>query len=980
MTLPVASVPVATLPVIRALLDQAGRARYASGVLGVRAQPQWPGPAAFTHHEVAVRVVPCESALAVREAIAGRDRDQWLVLLTDRSDEDLGAGIRARLVGNRLRTPDPWAAVRAQFAATGIDTSLTSAAGHREIAIGLLAAVPPGGWPPAPAGVLTRDHALAAVAQAHLAFADPVVDVTSVLGWTADPGLVARIADLRELAGDPLADAVLAWAAGRCGALAGPVMHLLRAGEGSDCVPLGLVAGLLAAAAEGTSADAARLGREGLIRIEPRTGAGMPGPAALASWAGESAALIIDLLGDRAGHPRGEALLARADELLVAAKAEGLADGSDLLRAGLTRRLAALADALRTALAGPQPDDPDQPWIRAGDRDRVEQAWGRVAAHHLAVQEDPRVAAFHAAVRLARWLSAPLATQPAGVAATGLAGHVEAFMDGDAWADSAVNDAASGVAAPDLGAGLAAVLAAAGVRRAAHDASFAVALARDTAAEGAGSADVRYLENLLADVVIPLAKVTPVLALVLDGMSVGVATEIVASVLGQAADGWAEALLPGAARRAAAVAVLPTVTEVSRASLLSGALTTGGQDAELRGYAELCRLHGLRIGPVRGPGLFHKASLDSAPPGHAVAGDVASAIADLTGQPLVICVLNAIDDALDRSDPGGTQWSASAVRHLGPLLDRARYAGRIVVLTADHGHVVERRLGRQRSFADISSGRSRPATEPAVDGEVLVAGDRVLMHGGRAVLAVDEKLRYGPLKAGYHGGASPAEAVVPVVVLVQGSVPDDTGLRLAPPQEPGWWIDPVLAPGVTAPAGPGRQPARAVRGATSVPAAREARLRSAPETAMTLFDLPGADQADQAGTDRVDLAGRAEPAQDAATASVPGVAVIPGAALAAVVTGSAQYTAQRKIAGRLSVPDDQVRDLLAALIDAPSGRIGPAQAAAALAVPPAAVRGAILHVQRLLNVEGYPVIRVDADGATVILDVMLLREQFGIGT
>ena len=39
----------------------------------------------------------------------------------------------------------------------------------------------------------------------------------------------------------------------------------------------------------------------------------------------------------------------------------------------------------------------------------------------------------------------------------------------------------------------------------------------------------------------------------------------------------------------------------------------------------------------------------------------------------------------------------------------------------------------------------------------------------------------------------------------------------------------------------------------------------------------------------------------------------------------------------------------------------------------------MLHVQRLLNVEGYPVLRVDADGATLILDEGLLREQFGTG-
>ena len=240
----------ATLPVIRALLDEASRKDYRNGVLGVRARPEWPASPEFTHGSTMVRVVPCESALAVWEAITGRDKSQWLVVITDREDDDLGAGIRAHLIGNRLRTPDPWEAVRQRFAATGLDPALTASPGHREIATGLLAAVPPDGWPPAPAGVLTRDHAFGAVASAHLSFADPVVDLTSVLSWTADPGLATRIADLRELAGHPLTDAVLGWAAGRCGAVSGPVLHLLRAGEARDCVPLGMVAGLLSQAGD----------------------------------------------------------------------------------------------------------------------------------------------------------------------------------------------------------------------------------------------------------------------------------------------------------------------------------------------------------------------------------------------------------------------------------------------------------------------------------------------------------------------------------------------------------------------------------------------------------------------------------------------------------------------------------------------------------------------------------------------------------
>jgi hypothetical protein len=98
----------------------------------------------------------------------------------------------------------------------------------------------------------------------------------------------------------------------------------------------------------------------------------------------------------------------------------------------------------------------------------------------------------------------------------------------------------------------------------------------------------------------------------------------------------------------------------------------------------------------------------------------------------------------------------------------------------------------------------------------------------------------------------------------------------------------------------------------------------------------------------------------------------------AAVLRSPAWVGQKKVAGRVSVTDDQIRALLGALLAAPDRRLIPARAATALQVAPIALRGAVLHAQRLLNVEGYPVLRVDADGATVILDESLLREQFGI--
>jgi hypothetical protein len=915
------AVPV-TIPVVRDLLDQAKRKNYRSGVLGIRTRPEWAGSTTFTHDDTPVTVVPCVSSLAVREALLERRPNEWLVVLTDRSESDLGAGVLSHLAHHRLRTPDPWEAVRHRFAATGIDPALTGVAAHRELASGLLAAAPSGGWPPAPGGVLTSDHALGAVAREHLGLSDLAVDATSVLTWTADEHSPLRLADLRQLAGDVLVDTVLTWLARRSGAAGAPLLHLLRSGASSDALPLGLLVGVLGDARHSNSADAVQLARDSLIRLEPRLGGSQPPAHVLRAWAAESASVVSWLLHEPASRPTAERLLARADTLLAEVQATGLAERSDMLPAGLTRRLAELADALRAATS-----DPDADAVTTTALAAVEQAWTSVSSHTLS-SGDRRTDAFLAAVRLTRWLS-----QADVAAGTGLRALVGRHAEADAWVDSAVNDAARGVGDPELGSALAAVLHLTRRRRIRHDAEFAAALVAHTADDPAASNGLHHgmlhLEELLGSVVLPLARATPVLLLVLDGMSVAVGHEVMSDVLSRATDGWAEALLPGHDTRGVALAVLPTLTEVSRTSLLCGELRSGGQDTEQKGHAALALAHGLK-----GAVLFHKKPLDSTRPGFALADDVGAAIDDVERQTLVTCVLNTIDDALDRSDPAGTEWGADAVRHLEPLLTRARRAGRTVVLTSDHGHIVERREGTMRPYPAISSGRSREATGEVRDGEVLVAGRRVVAPGNRAILAVDERVRYGPLKAGYHGGAAPAEVVVPVTVLVNGAEPPGTGLRLAVPQEPAWWSGGLATTPV----------------ALSTPVASLARRAS--QDPPTLFD---------------DVA--AEPP----AALGPTV----HAAATAVVT-SAAYRDQRSRAGRVAVTDEQVTALLTALLLSPAARLPAAKASVALGVAPVALRGAVPHVQRLLNIEGYGVLTVDVDGSTLLLDKDLLRDQFEV--
>ena len=923
-----AAFQAATLPVIRALLDEAIRKNFTSGVLGVRARPEWSSDSTFIHQDKAVRIVPCVSALAVREALLDQVDGQWLVVLTDRPEDDLGTGLLGHFVWPRLRTPDPWDAVRHRFAAHGIDPALASHPAGREVATGLLAATPATGWPPAPAGVVTRDHALGSVAKAYLQLGDPDVDAESLLKWSTDMTATARIADLRVLAGDATTDAVLDWAAGRAGGAAEPLLHLLRSGTGQDAVPLGLVGGLLIESRDETG-ETGQAAREGLVRLEPRFGGAAPPMPALRALAAGARQAATDLLRDMNQRAVADTLLARADGILAGCQATSLAVRSDLLPSGLSARLSLLASALRRTapVETKSPGaDPDAIGVAAETLAAVEQAWAAVGTHRLAL-DDSRFPAFRAAVRMVRWVALPGAS-----GRPGLEGMVSRHLEADGWIDSAVNDAAAGVSDPDLGSGLAAVLAAVRRRRDAHDRAFAAALAdhtsQDPILEGGRHRGVLYVEDLLPAVVLPLASACPTLLLVLDGMSVAVGAEVVADVLRRPSEGWLEALLPRETSRCAALAVFPSLTAVSRASLLGGELRTGQQDDERRAYAELLKAHGLTSAT-----LLHKKPLDSARTGFAVADDVRVAIEDVGGQPLVTCVLNTIDDALDRSDPGGTDWRADTIKHLRPLLEEARRAGRVVVLTADHGHVIERRQGVQRSYPDISSGRSRAAAVPAGDGEVFISGRRVLRHDGRAVLAVDERVRFGPLKAGYHGGASPAEAVVPVAVLVPGGVPEGSNLRLAPPQEPTWWSAP----------NPGSVPSDTL----SLPIQLGHTRRRGGPTQPSLFDF----SRDEAGgaSDR----------------------------FAEAVIMSATYAAQKRLAGRVSTTDTQIRLLLTGLLEG-GNRLAPGVAATALAVPLSALRGAVAHAQRLLNVEGYAVLRRDPDGETLILDDALLREQFEV--
>jgi hypothetical protein len=425
---------------------------------------------------------------------------------------------------------------------------------------------------------------------------------------------------------------------------------------------------------------------------------------------------------------------------------------------------------------------------------------------------------------------------------------------------------------------------------------------------------------LLSETVVPLAADNRVLLIVLDGMSVPSAIEIAP---GLESLGWVEIVREDGRRRSVAVAMLPTITEYSRTSLFAGQPLAGNLPTEKARFAAA----------VNGT-LFHKDDL-RADAGHALPAPVTDAIAD-PHKRIVAAVLNTIDDALAGADVDALRWTTRSIAHLESLLAAASDAGRVVILTSDHGHIVERG-STLRSAAQASARWREPSGEPPQDDEVLVSGVRVLSPGGQAILAVSDGLRYAAKKPGYHGGAALAELAVPIIVAKPRGVTDPKGWTEAPPQEPVWWNEPA------------QTEAPIVVAAASTKARAKLKKQAQP-TAPTLFETAEA------------------PLAPSSTVS-----------LGDQLISSNTYAQRRRFAGRHPVDDAVALEVVACLV-AGGGRAHRDTLAAAVGVPSYTFSGVLTALRRVLNVDGYPVIDVDPDQETVTLDATLLREQFDLGS
>ena len=426
----------------------------------------------------------------------------------------------------------------------------------------------------------------------------------------------------------------------------------------------------------------------------------------------------------------------------------------------------------------------------------------------------------------------------------------------------------------------------------------------------------------------PLAAHSPILLIVLDGMSVAVCRELLPDLLGQ---DWIPLNRQGKeSLLSAGLATIPSVTEVSRTSLLCGQLRQGSSADEQAGFEAhpALRTHCKSSFP---PIVFHKSALRGE--GDAIlASEIREEIAS-SNRRIVGVVINAVDDLLLKGEQIDTRWSRDTIPVLPVLLHEAKQCRRLVVITSDHGHVLD-----SNSVCTPSEGgeRWRNAVDAPSEGELRLSGPRVLIAESKAVIVPwTENIRYGIKKNGYHGGASPQEMVTPIAVLSPSDAFPE-GWVDVPVDIPLWWDEPAGAPGagekVTARTKPPKQ-----------------------EQTGLLFNMDDESVEVQAPVTKIPVATK----------------------LVATLFRSPIFERQKNLAGR-SVPSDEILRSVLSALDQRGGRMTSAAIARAVNYPPMRLRGLLAVMQRVLNIDGFAVLTRDETSDTVELNRELLKRQFDL--
>lgn len=872
--------------------------KSSSRYFAIRAADAWNGPDRLMIDGAEHLVFSCVSDLQVRESLLRAETDNKpAVLLCSMPENTLGDDVLSRFAKHKVFAPQLREMVAELFSARIIDPRVLKT---KPLMNGLLEKVPVQGYPPVPGGTLDLQTAWLALLSQIIGETVEFPSLTQVLEWSLSPDRLRRLMEMEP----DLKAAFTEWFVRSRGEPARFIMAALESGHGHDLIPLGAVMGLVFDPQH--FRDAEHQAARG--RLDKYLQGRMIDAEAAMGWYRASQALLSQWPASCGPQLRRQTLN-RLDELIGELGLLHQAWASEQSPQGLEQRYQQLGQLLTQALSAKS----------SSQLGEVRDAISRVKKHLLGMEDSERLERMEMACRMIRWLQ----TTAAPSSQASFDGMVDFYHQDGGFIDWARYRLKESDLSAEVRKAFDAILERVDQRAKAFEKDFAIQLQDWTRSEHKPDRFI-LIEDVLEKVVTPVAKQQPVLLLVLDGMSVAVFRQLMQGILRQ---DWTEIVREDDPLPKPVLATLPSVTAISRRSLFLGKLdpsTNGTEQGEFQKNDLLFKGSG---GQVR-PQLFRMGDLTDEDQG-GIANQVRQAISDKKCR-VVSVVLNAIDDHLDSGKQIDFSWEVNRIRGLKDILRQASEAGRLVMITSDHGHILDTGTKMFTSPKDERGDRFRLSTDAVVDGELEFEGSRINQATGRnrITLAWSDKIRYGKDKRGYHGGANPQEMVVPFAIISDARADTPDGWHEVAAYQPPWWnlgafAEPEIVP---------------VKGKSK---------KDAPK--LELFEHAQVKIA-SGGADWI------------------------GALLA-----SPLFQEQSKLALRGAPTEELLRKLLGTL-DARGGSLMKPALARELGMPAFRVDGLVQNVSRILNVDGYEVIGFDRASDTVSLNVRLLCTQFEIKT
>ena len=865
----------------------------------------------------AVKLVYCVSELAMREALVQHDGRTRLVLLSRFDESHLAKDVIARVWKNEPQRISPWKTLQQLINVRQIDPRLLKKT-ERWMAEALLNCFDRYSREVSFGEVLDFDGAWKALAVGYLGYQETSPDLDALFRWSLSPD-VPRLLDHLP---DDVKTNISGWLSLGSPKAAPVIEAIFNAGHASDLLAVSLVCSMIYE--EGVSLsdliESSYL-YAGQGRFVERYLSGKKINIDVLRLLGSEASRTASNMIQQQGVAAMDKIGGKTEQIVASLDLMPLCVNSTLLPQGYVLRLELFAHALEEALVSKSVD-------------KAELALAEVKKHVQASFPKSReqIDNSQMAIRLVRWLSDQ--HTDTNTAEACLSGYVlnGGFVD---WARSRIwsgdmNEALSNVF---------------------HQLSDAVtakrqsqnqAFSRFIPAFARGDAlPENYLpvESVLDKLVAPIAAESPVLLLVLDGMSEAVYRELTEDILKH---NWVELTQEGIRQDTCVVAAFPTVTQVSRCSLLSGVLSQGdsaNEKSAFKAHSALKQTSSTKYPPE----LFHKKDIQKSGSG-ALDSQVREKLAGTQHRVLGL-VINGIDDQLSSSSQVSVDWNLDNLRLLGHVLEAAKEAGRIVIITSDHGHVLDHDSFYQQSQHENGE-RYQLASNSLSDNEINVSGKRVVTEDASVVMPWSEQLRYTKSKnMGYHGGTSLQEVVIPLGIFANPSdKPLLDGWTETPKYTPDWWdVDNAVSSYVAA--------------------------KLAEETIVMPKKTRG----------KVNKQAVSEKMDDmfSSTQTAEPIQLGDSVLLIDKLLASSVYRQQLQTAGRTNIKSEQLTAFISLMIES-QGQAMESSVCKGLNIPKIRLRGFLAGIQKTLNVDGYPIVSVDRESQTIRLNIDDLKKQFEI--